>query len=70
MAAKNKKPKYSDALAELETIIFKLKNKTIDIDELAADVKHALELINICKEKISDAQMQVTKILDESRDSR
>ena len=57
--------KYKDALEELETIVGGLQREAIDVDELSYKVKRAVELIQVCKEKINSTEMDVKKILDD-----
>lgn len=57
--------KYSQALSELQGIVGQLQAETVDVDELSYQVKRAVELITVCKEKINNTEMDVKKILDE-----
>ena len=60
-------PGYADALAELDTILRELESSDVDVDHLAERVTRASELISLCREKISRAQVtieQVTADLD------
>lgn len=57
--------KYSQALSELQGIVGQLQAETVDVDELSYQVKRAVELIGVCKEKITNTEMDVKKILDD-----
>ena len=60
-------PGYADALAELDAILRELEGSDVDVDHLADRVTRASELISLCREKISHAQVtieQVTADLD------
>ncbi len=54
---------YSDALAELETILDQIENDRVELDELAAKVERAATLIHHCRSKIERTQMQVQRII-------
>jgi exodeoxyribonuclease VII small subunit len=54
---------FSDALAELETILERIDSEEVDIDELAAELRRAAELLELCREKIRAADLEVTQIV-------
>lgn len=59
-----KEMKYSEAIAELEAITAKMQSPECDIDSLASLTSRALELLNICKEKLFKTDEEVRKCLD------
>lgn len=61
----NDKPLYTDAFAELETIVAEIENGEISVDELSTKVKRATVLIQICKEKLTTTEDNVSVILRE-----
>jgi len=56
---------YSDAINEMETIISKIENQELDIDDLSANVKRVAELLTFCKTKLKNTEDEVQKILKE-----
>lgn len=56
---------YSAAAQELDKILTQLQDEAIDVDELSAKVKRAMELIRFCKEKITKTEMEVKKVIKE-----
>ena len=56
---------YTDALNELNEISRAIENESISIDELAAKVKRASELITLCKTKLRATEDEVKKIIGE-----
>ncbi len=56
---------YTDAFYELQTITREIESGEITVDELAEKVKRASELIKICKQKLSNTEADVNKILKE-----
>ena len=57
--------KYREAVERLDEIIAQLDNEDVDVDELAEQVKEAVELIRLCKAKIDKAELQVKKVVDD-----
>lgn len=55
-------PGYADALRELDSILRELEGSDVDVDRLADRVTRASELITLCREKISTAQVQVEQV--------
>jgi exodeoxyribonuclease VII small subunit len=60
-----KKISYTEAYSELESILEKLENNQLDIDQLTEKVKRASELIKICKSKLFDTESEIEKIMKE-----
>lgn len=63
MAKKNLS--YTDAVQEIETILQQIETGELDVDELAEKVKHASELLKICKGKLFQTEKEIEKILKE-----
>lgn len=61
--------KYSDAVAELESITAKMQSPDCDIDSLSALTTRALELLKFCKEKLFTTDLEVKKCLETLSDS-
>ena len=57
--------KYEAAFAELQTIVRKMENDELDIDEMSEQLKRAQELIKFCKDKLTKADEEIKKILAE-----
>ncbi len=55
---------YAAALRELETILADLEKPDVDVDVLATKVERASELIRLCRERISHAQLQIENAVD------
>ncbi len=67
MAKKNLS--YSQAIAEIESIVEKIENNELDIDELASNVKRVAELIKFCKAKLKSTEEEVEQILKDFDDN-
>ena len=57
--------KYEAALAELQTIVRKMENDELDIDQMSVQLKRAQELIKLCKDKLTKTDEEIKKILAE-----
>lgn len=53
---------YEEALIKLETIVRKMENDEYSIDEIAAQLKTAQQLIKFCKDKLSKTEQEIKKI--------
>lgn len=63
--AKKKEPTYTEAIAEIEQILARLRSDEMDVDRLAAEVQRATELIAACKSRLRKAEEEVGKMLGE-----
>lgn len=54
---------YSQAVAELESIVAKMQSDTCDIDSLAGYTTRALALLKLCKEKLHKTDEEVKECL-------
>ena len=55
-------PGYADALRELDAILRELEGSDVDVDHLAERVTRASELITICRDKITTAELQIRQV--------
>jgi exodeoxyribonuclease VII small subunit len=55
---------YEQATKRLEEIVQSIESGKTDIDSLSAALKEAKELIAFCKDKLTKAETDVKKILD------
>ena len=60
-----KEIKYEAAIAELKTIVNKMENDELDIDQMSEKLKRAQELIKLCKDKLTKTDEEIKKILAE-----
>ena len=58
--------KYEAAFAELQTIVRRMENDELDIDQMSEQLKRAQNLIKLCKEKLTKAEEDILKILSEN----
>ena len=56
---------YSEAIAEIEQIIARLRNEQTEVDTLSSELKRATELITRCKEQLRKVESSVKEQLEE-----
>ncbi len=59
-----KKLTYEKAVKRLEEIVKKIEGGEMDIDSLTANLKEAKDLVEFCKEKLTNVEAEVKKCLD------
>lgn len=57
--------KYEAAIAELQSIVSKMENNQLDIDQMAEQLQRAQQLIKLCKDKLTKTDAEIKKILTE-----
>lgn len=55
---------FSDAVQELEKILRRIEGEEIDLDRLAAELKRATALLEVCRGKVRRAEIEVRQIVD------
>ncbi|MFI3279488.1 MAG: exodeoxyribonuclease VII small subunit [Rikenellaceae bacterium] len=55
---------YDEAIAQIEVIMAKFRSGEMSVDELAAEVKRATELIGYCKERLLKAEADLKKVME------
>lgn len=63
--AKKKNVAYDEAMTEIEAILARFRSEEMNVDELAAQVRRASELIALCKERLYKAETEVREVLGE-----
>ncbi len=54
-----KKMSFGEAVAEVEEILAGLERENVDIDSLGDEVKRAVELIQVCRQKLEKTDGEV-----------
>lgn len=60
--------RYVDALAELESILADLERDDVDVDVLGPKVRRAAELIQICRDHIGQARVDIEQVMVDVED--
>ena len=56
---------FGDAMAELEAILRRIEAEETDVDALAAELRQAARLLELCRAKIRRAELEVTQIVQQ-----
>ena len=67
---KNKTETYSEAIDRLEKIVAQIDSNELDIDQLAARIKEANEIIAFCTAKLTKAEGEVEKLLADDAETK
>jgi len=54
---------FTAAIQELEKILASIEGEEVDLDRLAAELGRAAELLDLCREKIRKADLEVSQIV-------
>lgn len=55
--------KYGKAIEELEGILERIQGGEVDVDDLSKEVKRAVELIKLCKNKIEKTELEIKGVV-------
>lgn len=58
-----KKLSFGEAVQEVEGILLGLEDDTVDIDTLGEEVKRAVELIQVCRQKLEKTEKEVRDLV-------
>ncbi len=58
-----KKLSFGEAVGEVEQILAGLEQDEIDIDRLSEEVRRAVELIQVCREKLEKTDAEVRELV-------
>ena len=59
--------KYEEAMRQLQEIVRKMENDELDIDQMSEQLKHARELIKLCRDKLTKTDEEIQKLLKEGK---
>ena len=62
---KNEEITYTEAKKEIEKIVDLIDSDELDVDQLSKHVKRASQLVAFCKQKLSETDEELQKILEE-----
>ena len=66
--ASKSKLSYSEAIAELESILQRLRSGELGIEELTTSVKRAKELIELCKAELTTTKTELDMIINDTEE--
>lgn len=56
---------YSEAVAEIESILEKIETGNLDVDALTEQVSRVTHLLKICRDKLHKTETRINNILGE-----
>ena len=62
---KRNKTDYDQAIRQLEALVDRIQDGRLGLEEMRGEVKAALELIQQCKAKLRDIELDLDKLLEE-----
>ena len=62
--AEKKQSSFEEDLEKLETIVKKLESGEVPLDDAIKEFTEAMELANLCDEKLKNAEEAITKLVN------
>lgn len=59
---------FSQAMEQLEAVLHRIEGDEIDIDQLGTELGRAAKLLEVCREKIRRAEIEVQQIVEKIED--
>lgn len=56
-------PSFNEAVSEVEEILVRLEQDDVDIDKLGQEVGRAVELIQLCRDKLTKTDGEVRQMI-------
>jgi len=56
-------PGFTEAIRELEALLARVEDDSLDIDRLASELERAAELLAICRGKIRKAELEIAQVV-------
>lgn len=65
MTQDNENINFESALSQLEKIVLKLEDDSIDLEDSVKSFEQGIELVKKCQKQLKDAELKVSKLLDD-----
>ena len=65
MAKEDKKIDFDASLKELESIVEKLEEATINLEDSVKSFEEGVNLVKQCQKQLQDAELKIKKLLDD-----
>jgi|TARA_B100001093_G_scaffold297299_1_gene283508 exodeoxyribonuclease VII small subunit len=69
MANSDKKIDFESSLKELESIVEKLEDENINLEDSVKSFEEGVNLVKQCQKQLQDAELKVKKLLDDGSSS-
>ena len=57
--------KYEEAIKNLESIVSMMESGKLDLDQLEEKLKEAQQLIKLCRDKLTNTDEEISKLLQQ-----
>ena len=65
MSSSNKKIDFESSLKELESIVKKLEDENINLEDSVKSFEAGINLVKECRKQLEDAELKVKELLDD-----
>ena len=65
MTKHNENINFELALSQLEKIVLKLEDDSINLEDSVKSFEQGIELVKKCQKQLKDAELKVSKLLDD-----
>ena len=65
MAKEDKKIDFESSLKELESIVEKLEEENINLEDSVKSFEEGINLVKSCQEELKSAELKIQKLLDD-----
>ena len=65
MTKDNENINFELALSQLEKIVLKLEDDSVNIEDSVKSFEQGIELVKKCQKQLKDAELKVSKLLDD-----
>jgi len=65
MAKQDKKIDFESSLKELESIVEKLEEENINLEDSVKSFEEGVNLVKQCQKQLQDAELKIKKLLDD-----
>lgn len=55
---------FGEAMEQLESILGRIESDETDIDALAVELRKAAELLEVCREKVRRAELEINQVVE------
>ena len=69
MAKEDKKIDFESSLKELETIVEKLEDEDINLEDSVKSFEKGISLVKECQKQLHNAELKIKKLLDDGSSS-
>ena len=69
MAISEKKIDFESSLADLESIVKKLEDENINLEDSVKSFEEGVTLVKHCQKQLQDAELKIKKLLDDGSSS-